>query len=247
MRYQGRLKAWKADRGFGFITSSAIEGDVFLHISALPSNIRPPQVGDTILFELQIQPDGRKRAAKAAIQGIPPTLSRPSTPSRTINRSHIYTSANKSSKRRNGLGALLFLVVAVVLGIRFVGGLIQPSATTVQSETTTEQPETTTGQLETITNQSETTAQPEITTGQPETTAGQPETTAGQPETTTAQPENIITCNVKGNISIDTGKKIYHAPGMKDYEITRISPEHGERWFCSEEEAVENGWTRGPD
>ncbi|MGQ9480132.1 MAG: cold-shock protein [Chloroflexus sp.] len=51
-------------------------------------------------------------------------------------------------------------------------------------------------------------------------------------------------CVIKGNISIDTGEKIYHLPGMKDYEITRISEEHGERWFCTEQEAIQAGWRR---
>jgi hypothetical protein len=53
-------------------------------------------------------------------------------------------------------------------------------------------------------------------------------------------------CKVKGNISINSGRKIYHIPGQEDYENTRIQPEHGERWFCSEEEAIKAGWTKAP-
>lgn len=53
-------------------------------------------------------------------------------------------------------------------------------------------------------------------------------------------------CDIKGNISINTGRKIYHLPGMEDYESTRISLEHGEKWFCSESEAVSNGWEKAP-
>jgi hypothetical protein len=53
-------------------------------------------------------------------------------------------------------------------------------------------------------------------------------------------------CNIKGNISIDTKKKLYHLPGMKDYEITNISPEKGERWFCTESEAIASGWKKAP-
>ncbi len=52
-------------------------------------------------------------------------------------------------------------------------------------------------------------------------------------------------CNIKGNISIDTGNKLYHLPGMKDYEITIIS-RTGERWFCTESEAIANGWKKAP-
>ena len=52
-------------------------------------------------------------------------------------------------------------------------------------------------------------------------------------------------CNIKGNISLDTGNKLYHLPGMKDYEITIIS-RTGERWFCTESEAIANGWKKAP-
>ena len=52
-------------------------------------------------------------------------------------------------------------------------------------------------------------------------------------------------CNIKGNISIDTGNKLYHLPGMKDYEITIIS-RIGERWFCTESEAIASGWKKAP-
>jgi cold shock CspA family protein len=53
-------------------------------------------------------------------------------------------------------------------------------------------------------------------------------------------------CNIKGNISINTSKRLYHMPGMEDYSRTNISPEHGERWFCSEEDAIANGWSKAP-
>jgi hypothetical protein len=49
-------------------------------------------------------------------------------------------------------------------------------------------------------------------------------------------------CDIKGNISINSGDKIYHLPGGEFYEKTVISPEYGERWFCTENEAVANGW-----
>lgn len=54
------------------------------------------------------------------------------------------------------------------------------------------------------------------------------------------------TCKIKGNISISSGRKLYHVPGMQDYNRTRIEPVHGERWFCSEAEARASGWTRAP-
>ena len=51
-------------------------------------------------------------------------------------------------------------------------------------------------------------------------------------------------CNIKGNISYDTGEKIYHLPGQEFYSATTINPAYGERWFCTEEEARANGWRK---
>lgn len=51
-------------------------------------------------------------------------------------------------------------------------------------------------------------------------------------------------CNIKGNISINTGERIFHVPGQRYYDATRISPEYGERWFCSEQEARRAGWRK---
>ena len=51
-------------------------------------------------------------------------------------------------------------------------------------------------------------------------------------------------CDIKGNISIKTGERIYHVPGQQNYDDTKIAPEYGEMWFCTEEEAVENGWRK---
>ncbi len=48
-------------------------------------------------------------------------------------------------------------------------------------------------------------------------------------------------CQIKGNINRD-GERIYHLPGMHSYANTRINQADGERWFCSEEEAVRAGW-----
>jgi cold shock CspA family protein len=53
-------------------------------------------------------------------------------------------------------------------------------------------------------------------------------------------------CNVKGNISVSSGQKFYHVAGMEDYEGTIIDPLKGEKWFCSESEAIAAGWRRAP-
>jgi hypothetical protein len=48
-------------------------------------------------------------------------------------------------------------------------------------------------------------------------------------------------CTIKGNIS-SNGEKIYHVIGSPSYAATIINESKGERWFCSEDEAVAAGW-----
>ncbi len=50
-------------------------------------------------------------------------------------------------------------------------------------------------------------------------------------------------CRIKGNINAK-GERIYHAPGDNWYDRTRIDPPKGERWFCSEAEAMAAGWRK---
>ncbi len=54
-------------------------------------------------------------------------------------------------------------------------------------------------------------------------------------------------CLIKGNISYSSGKKIYHVPGQKYYNVTEINEAAGERWFCTEEEAIAAGWRKSKE
>lgn len=47
-------------------------------------------------------------------------------------------------------------------------------------------------------------------------------------------------CPIKGNIS-DSGR-IYHMPYSENYADTQINTARGERWFCSEADALAAGW-----
>jgi len=51
-------------------------------------------------------------------------------------------------------------------------------------------------------------------------------------------------CDIKGNVSINSGERIYHVPGQTYYDDTIINSQYGERWFCSEAEARKAGWRR---
>lgn len=48
-------------------------------------------------------------------------------------------------------------------------------------------------------------------------------------------------CGIKGNINY-SDDYIYHLPGSGDYADVKIESERGEKWFCTIEEAISNGW-----
>lgn len=51
-------------------------------------------------------------------------------------------------------------------------------------------------------------------------------------------------CVIKGNISQTSGERIYHVPGCEYYNQTVITEAAGERWFCTDAEAVASGWRK---
>jgi micrococcal nuclease len=53
---------------------------------------------------------------------------------------------------------------------------------------------------------------------------------------------NNSKCNIKGNVR--EGKKTYFFPGCGNYSNVAIELDQGDLWFCSEQEAVEAGFTK---
>ncbi|MEM1307082.1 MAG: thermonuclease family protein [Pseudomonadota bacterium] len=51
-----------------------------------------------------------------------------------------------------------------------------------------------------------------------------------------------LSCPIKGNIS--RRGRIYHVPWGRHYARTRVNTRRGERWFCSETEAIAAGWRK---
>lgn len=78
------------------------------------------------------------------------------------------------------------------------------------------------------------------------TTIAEPEPVANQPSIVEPQQTEEL-CLIKGNISYYGGKKIYHVPGQKYYSVTQINEAAGERWFCTEEEAIAAGWRKSKE
>lgn len=55
--------------------------------------------------------------------------------------------------------------------------------------------------------------------------------------------DNSGDCVIKGNIGRG-GERIYHMPFQQFYSRTKIDEGKGERWFCTEEDAIDAGWRR---
>ena len=106
MRFEGQLKSWNAERGFGFIEPSLGGQDIFVHISVVPTALRPPKIGQSFTFEVELSREGKKRAANLGL----PLLRRPA--SRV--RSNIPARMSTVSLLAIPLFVLIFAVVAVL-------------------------------------------------------------------------------------------------------------------------------------
>ncbi len=65
---------------------------------------------------------------------------------------------------------------------------------------------------------------------------------AGSPEEGACEYSGTSEALIKGNISTNSGEKIYHVPGGNFYAQTVIDEAAGERWFCLESDAIAAGW-----
>ena len=62
MRFEGLLKSWDDERGFGFLEPLQGGDDIFVHIKALRVRSIRPQAGQAMSFEIEVGPGGKRRA-----------------------------------------------------------------------------------------------------------------------------------------------------------------------------------------
>ena len=114
---RGVLVRWNDEKGFGFIQPEKNAAqDVFIHISVLKKMARKPIVGDSILFQTEVQNDGKRKAVIASIEGVA-VIAASSAP-----RSHSrITSTNRNDNahrsRKSPFSTLIPLLIIVAIGI----------------------------------------------------------------------------------------------------------------------------------
>lgn len=62
MQFEGTLKSWNDERGFGFIEPDQGGQDIFVHIKSFKSLRARPEAGQRLSFEIELGPQGKKRA-----------------------------------------------------------------------------------------------------------------------------------------------------------------------------------------
>lgn len=72
----------------------------------------------------------------------------------------------------------------------------------------------------------------------------EPTTNSEAPSENTQVTESVSgNCTIKGNIN-SKDEKLYHLPSCPSYNRTTIDESKGEKWFCSEQDAINAGWTK---
>jgi uncharacterized membrane protein YsdA (DUF1294 family)/cold shock CspA family protein len=112
MRFKGKLKSWNDERGFGFIHPIPGGEEIFVHIKAFSPRSGRPQVNELLWFEIELGPEGKKRATNVKFVR------------ETASRSKVKA---KSSAQR-GTATLVaipgFVVLYVVVGIAWQPPLV---------------------------------------------------------------------------------------------------------------------------
>jgi cold shock CspA family protein len=67
MRFDGTIKSWNDERGFGFIEPNQGGQQIFVHIKAFKGLRQHPQPNQRVSFQVEVGPQGKKRAINAEL------------------------------------------------------------------------------------------------------------------------------------------------------------------------------------
>lgn len=126
---RGVLVRWNDEKGFGFIQSEKNAAqDVFIHISVLKKMARKPIVGDSILYQTEVQNDGKRKAVIASIEGVAVVAASatPRSHSHVQSRNENFNFDNKNKAHQhnsrkssfNTIIPLLIIVAIVIFGFK---------------------------------------------------------------------------------------------------------------------------------
>lgn len=72
MRFDGTIKSWNDERGFGFIEPTQGGQDIFVHIKAFNHLRERPQASQRVTFQVESNAQGKKRAINAELIRLKP-------------------------------------------------------------------------------------------------------------------------------------------------------------------------------
>lgn len=109
MRFEGNLKVWHLDRGYGAVMPEQGGQELFIHISAFPPEGPQPVVGERISFEIVSGRNNQKQASKVKRLKTSPVIPSALAPART---------------RRPALKASRPTLAYVMLGLAVAAGVL---------------------------------------------------------------------------------------------------------------------------
>jgi len=104
MRIDGTLKTWNDSKGYGFITPNNGGQDIFVHVSDYPRRGGKPKLAEALSFEIQLNPDGKKKAIN---------VQRPAAAAKQ--RTGKRSSERVQQSGRGFLGRLVSVILLVVI------------------------------------------------------------------------------------------------------------------------------------
>ncbi|MET4580252.1 cold shock and DUF1294 domain-containing protein [Ottowia thiooxydans] len=67
MQFDGTIKSWNDERGFGFIEPDQGGQEIFVHIKAFRDLRERPQANQRVRFQVELSPQGKKRALQVEL------------------------------------------------------------------------------------------------------------------------------------------------------------------------------------
>jgi len=108
MRFEGMLKTWNDERGFGFIQPNNGGQELFVHIKSFPAGYGRPALNLNVTFEVEQTAEGKKRAKNVLLARPEQTSTqKKGKPSARWEKASIFTLVSF---------ALLYLMVTLIWG-----------------------------------------------------------------------------------------------------------------------------------